>query len=254
MSASPAPASLAFYDSISPIVEADSIDMERVYMAARWDKGTADYINCPMDRAEFDRFLDALLAAEPAETREWEKADYFEGCLPIEVLARRGRDTLRFGPMKPVGLRDPRTGRTPWAVVQLRKENLRADSYNLVGFQNHLKFGEQARVLRLIPGLENARFLRYGQIHRNTYICAPALLDETLRLKMRAADSDCRAAFGRGRLHRVDCHRIAGRDLCRGDGARRRTHARAARLRSRFAGSLHHSRRRQELSAGEYDL
>jgi methylenetetrahydrofolate--tRNA-(uracil-5-)-methyltransferase len=175
--------SLAFYDSISPIVETDTIDMERVYMAARWEKGTADYINCPMDRAEYDRFYEALLSAEPAETREWEKLDYFEGCLPIEVLARRGRDTLRFGPMKPVGLRDPRTGRTPWAVVQLRKENLRADSYNLVGFQNHLKFGEQARVLRLIPGLENARFLRYGQIHRNTYICAPALLDETLRLK-----------------------------------------------------------------------
>jgi methylenetetrahydrofolate--tRNA-(uracil-5-)-methyltransferase len=174
---------LAFYDSISPIVEAESIDMERVYFAARWDKGTADYINCPMDRAEFDRFLDALLGAEAAETKEWEKLDYFEGCLPIEVLARRGRDTLRFGPMKPVGLRDPRTGRIPWAVVQLRKENLRADSYNLVGFQNHLKFGEQARVLRLIPGLENARFLRYGQIHRNTYICAPVLLDENLRLR-----------------------------------------------------------------------
>ena len=174
---------LAFYDSISPIVDAETIDMERVYMAARWDKGTADYINCPMDRAEFDRFLDALLEAEAAEAKEWEKLDYFEGCLPIEVLARRGRDTLRFGPMKPVGLRDPRTGKTPWAVVQLRKENLRADSYNLVGFQNHLKFGEQARVLRLIPGLENARFLRYGQIHRNTYICAPLLLDETLRLK-----------------------------------------------------------------------
>jgi methylenetetrahydrofolate--tRNA-(uracil-5-)-methyltransferase len=174
---------LAFYDSISPIVDAESIDMERVYMAARWDKGTADYINCPMDREEFDRFLDALLAAEAAEAKEWEKLEYFEGCLPIEVLARRGRDTLRFGPMKPVGLRDPRTGKTPWAVVQLRKENLRADSYNLVGFQNHLKFGEQARVLRLIPGLENARFLRYGQIHRNTYIQAPLLLDETLRLK-----------------------------------------------------------------------
>jgi methylenetetrahydrofolate--tRNA-(uracil-5-)-methyltransferase len=174
---------LAFYDSISPIVDADSIDMERVYMAARWDKGTADYINCPMDRAEFDRFLDALLAAEAAEAKEWEKLDYFEGCLPIEILARRGRDTLRFGPMKPVGLRDPRTGKTPWAVVQLRKENLRADSYNLVGFQNHLKFGEQARVLRLIPGLENARFLRYGQIHRNTYIQAPLLLDESLRLR-----------------------------------------------------------------------
>jgi methylenetetrahydrofolate--tRNA-(uracil-5-)-methyltransferase len=174
---------LAFYDSISPIVDADSIEMSRVYFAARWDKGTADYINCPMDRAEYDRFLDALLAAEAAESKEWEKLDYFEGCLPIEVLARRGRDTLRFGPMKPVGLRDPRTGKVPWAVVQLRKENLRADSYNLVGFQNHLKFGEQAKVLRLIPGLENARFLRYGQIHRNTYICAPALLDETLVLK-----------------------------------------------------------------------
>jgi methylenetetrahydrofolate--tRNA-(uracil-5-)-methyltransferase len=189
---------LAFYDSISPIVDAESIDMSRVYFAARWDKGTADYINCPMDRAEYDRFLDALLAAEAAEEKEWEKLDYFpphapdagargpryfESCLPLEVLARRGRDTLRFGPMKPVGLRDPRTGRTPWAVVQLRKENLRADSYNLVGFQNHLKFGEQAKVLRLIPGLENARFLRYGQIHRNTYICAPVLLDEYLRLK-----------------------------------------------------------------------
>ncbi len=173
---------LAFYDSISPIVDAESIDMNRVYMAARWDKGTADYINCPMDREEFDRFLDALLEAEAAEAKEWEKLDYFEGCLPIEVLARRGRDTLRFGPMKPVGLRDPRTGKTPWAVVQLRKENVRADSYNLVGFQNHLKFGEQARVLRLIPDLENARFLRYGQIHRNTYICAPALIDETLLL------------------------------------------------------------------------
>jgi methylenetetrahydrofolate--tRNA-(uracil-5-)-methyltransferase len=174
---------LAFYDSISPIVDAESINMERVYFAARWDKGTADYINCPMNRDEYDRFLDALLTAEAAESMEWENLEYFEGCLPIEVLGRRGRDTLRFGPMKPVGLRDPRTGKTPWAVVQLRKENLRADSYNLVGFQNHLKWGEQTRVLRLIPGLENAKFLRYGQIHRNTYICAPALLDETLRSK-----------------------------------------------------------------------
>ena len=174
---------LAFYDSISPIVDAETIDMERVYFAARWDKGTADYINCPMSREEYDRFYDALVAAEAAEAKEWEKLDYFEGCLPIEILARRGRDTLRFGPMKPMGLEDPRTGRRPYAVVQLRQENLRADSYNLVGFQNHLKFGEQARVLRLIPGLENAKFLRYGQIHRNTYICAPALLDETLRLK-----------------------------------------------------------------------
>lgn len=176
---------LAFYDSISPIVEADSIDMSRVYFAARWDKGTADYINCPMTREEYETFLSALTTAEAAESREWEKAEYFEGCLPVEILARRGPDTLRFGPMKPVGLRDPRTGKTPWAVVQLRQENLRADSYNLVGFQNHLKFGEQARVLRLIPGLENAKFLRFGQIHRNTYICSPLLLDECLRLRSR---------------------------------------------------------------------
>ena len=174
---------LAFYDSISPIVDAESIDMDRVYFAARYDKGTADYINCPMDRDQYDHFFEALVAAEAAESKAWENLEYFEGCLPIEVLASRGRDTLRYGPMKPKGLRDPRTGREPWAVVQLRKENLRADSYNLVGFQNHLKWGEQARVLRMIPGLENAKFLRYGQIHRNTYICAPALLDELLRLK-----------------------------------------------------------------------
>ncbi|MGH7172457.1 MAG: methylenetetrahydrofolate--tRNA-(uracil(54)-C(5))-methyltransferase (FADH(2)-oxidizing) TrmFO, partial [Gemmataceae bacterium] len=174
---------LAFYDSISPIVDAEGIDMDRVYFAARWDKGTADYINCPMTREEYDRFYEALIQAKPTEEKEWEKLPYFESCLPIEELARRGRDTLRVGPMKPVGLRDPRTGKTPWAVVQLRCENLRADSYNLVGFQNHLKYAEQARVLRLIPGLENAKFLRYGQIHRNTYINAPRLLTETLQLR-----------------------------------------------------------------------
>lgn len=174
---------LAFYDSISPIVDAESIDMDRVYFAARWDKGTADYINCPMNREEYDRFYDALVSAETVKEKDWEKLDYFEGCLPIEELARRGRDTLRFGPMKPVGLRDPRTGQTPWAVVQLRCENLRADSYNLVGFQNHLKYGEQARILRMIPGLENAKFLRYGQIHRNTYIQAPAVLAGRLHFK-----------------------------------------------------------------------
>ena len=174
---------LAFYDSISPIVDAESINMDRVYMAARWDKGTADYINCPMTPEEYDRFYNALVTAESVHEKEWEKLPYFEGCLPIEELARRGRDTPRFGPMKPVGLRDPRTGKTPWAVVQLRCENLRADSYNLVGFQNHLKFSEQARILRLIPGLENAKFLRYGQIHRNTYINAPRLLTETLQLR-----------------------------------------------------------------------
>jgi methylenetetrahydrofolate--tRNA-(uracil-5-)-methyltransferase len=174
---------LYFYDSISPIVEADSIDMSKVYLAARYDKGTADYINCPMSKEEYDSFYDALIAAESVEAKDWEKLNYFESCLPIEEIARRGRDTLRFGPMKPVGLRDPRTGKPPYAVVQLRQENLRADSYNLVGFQNHLKFGEQACVLRLIPGLENARFLRFGQIHRNTYINSPALLNSTLQMK-----------------------------------------------------------------------
>jgi methylenetetrahydrofolate--tRNA-(uracil-5-)-methyltransferase len=174
---------LYFFDSISPIVEADSIDMSKVYLAARYDKGSADYINCPMSKEEYDLFCDALISGESTEQRDWEKLNYFEGCLPIEEIARRGRDTLRFGPMKPVGLKDPRTGRIPYAAVQLRQENLRADSYNLVGFQNHLKFGDQARVLRLIPGLENARFLRYGQIHRNTYINGPTLLSETLQMK-----------------------------------------------------------------------
>lgn len=190
---------LAFYDSISPIVDASTINMDRVYFAARWDKGTADYINCPFTKEEYETFLDALTAAETVPAKEWEQIPssdnqqpatnnqqqphYFEGCLPIEETARRGRDTLRFGPMKPAGLTNPKTGRWPYAVVQLRQENLRADSYNLVGFQNHLKFGEQQRVLRLIPGLENATFLRYGQIHRNTYINAPTLLTETLQLK-----------------------------------------------------------------------
>src|ERR1700693_4510415 len=174
---------LYFFDSISPIVEADSIDMSKVYLAARYDKGSADYINCPMSKQEYDNFCDALVSGQSAEERDWEKLNYFEGCLPIEEIARRGRDTLRSGPMKPVGLKDPRTGRIPYAAVQLRQENLRADSYNLVGFQNHLKFGDQALVLRLIPGLENARFLRYGQIHRNTYINAPTLLTESLQMK-----------------------------------------------------------------------
>jgi len=189
---------LFFYDSISPIVEADSIDMSRVYLAARYGKGTADYINCPFTREEYDRFYDALIAAQPVEGHDWEKLNYFEGCLPIEEIARRGRDTLRFGPMKPVGLADPATGKLAYAVVQLRQENLRADSYNLVGFQNHLKYGEQARVLRLIPGLEHARFLRYGQIHRNTYIHAPSLLQETLNLKR------CANVFFAGQISGVE--------------------------------------------------
>ncbi|QEE27604.1 methylenetetrahydrofolate--tRNA-(uracil(54)-C(5))-methyltransferase (FADH(2)-oxidizing) TrmFO [Terriglobus albidus] len=174
---------LAFYDSIAPIVDASTIDMEKVYFAARWDKGTADYINCPFTKEEYEAFLEALLAAEKVASKDWEKPQYFEACLPIDELARRGRDTLRFGPMKPAGLTNPKTGRWPYACVQLRQENLRADSYNLVGFQNHMKYGDQAKVLRMIPGLENAKFLRYGQIHRNTYINSPAVLNDTLQLK-----------------------------------------------------------------------
>jgi methylenetetrahydrofolate--tRNA-(uracil-5-)-methyltransferase len=177
---------LYFYDSISPIVEADSIDMSKIYQAARYDKGSADYINCPMSEEQYARFYDALIGAQSVEERNWENLNYFEACLPIEEIARRGRDTLRFGPMKPVGLRDPRTAKQPYAVVQLRQENQRADSYNIVGFQNHLKFAEQSRVLRLIPGLEDARFVRYGQIHRNTYINAPALLNEKLQMREHA--------------------------------------------------------------------
>jgi methylenetetrahydrofolate--tRNA-(uracil-5-)-methyltransferase len=180
---------LFFYDSISPIVDASTIDLTIAFRASRYGKSidsTDDYLNCPFDREQYERFLDALLAADavPAHIPE-DQTPFFEACLPIEELARRGRETLRFGPMKPVGLTDPRTGRRPYAVVQLRQENLRAGSYNLVGFQNHMRFPEQARVFRMIPGLEQAEFLRYGQIHRNTYINAPALLSPTLQLRTR---------------------------------------------------------------------
>ncbi len=178
---------LFFYDSISPIVDAHTIDHSIVFAASRYDKsldGTGDYLNCPFTKTEYERFLDELTAAHAVESHIPNDTPYFEACLPIEEIARRGRDTLRFGPMKPMGLTDPRTGRRPYAAVQLRQENLRADSYNLVGFQNHLRFGEQKRIMRLIPGLENAEFLRYGQIHRNTYINAPTLLTETLRMKL----------------------------------------------------------------------
>jgi len=177
---------LYFYDSISPIVTADSIDMSVVFRASRYGKsldGSDDYLNCPFNKDQYDRFLDAVLEAGHYEPHIPEdNTPYFEGCLPVEEIARRGRDTLRFGPMKPMGLDDPRTGRRPYAVLQLRQENQRADSYNLVGFQNHMRFGDQARVFRLIPGLENAEFVRFGQMHRNTYINSPSLLRETMQL------------------------------------------------------------------------
>jgi methylenetetrahydrofolate--tRNA-(uracil-5-)-methyltransferase len=174
---------LAFYDSISPIVDAETLNMDRVFSASRYGKGGEDYLNCPMTETEYGVFYEALHDAEEVEAHAFEDVNYFEACLPIEELSRRGRDTLRFGPMKPVGLIDPRTGRQPYAVVQLRAENQRFSSYNLVGFQNHLKFPEQKRILRLIPGLEQAEFLRFGQIHRNTYLNAPRLLGDDLSLR-----------------------------------------------------------------------
>src|SRR5215471_15165895 len=174
---------LYFFDAISPVVDADSINHEVVFRAARYGKGGDDYINCPLNEEEYGRFYEALTGAESVPLHEFERTPYFEACLPIEELASRGRDTLRYGPMKPTGLVDPRTGKQPFAAVQLRQENLLADSYNLVGFQNHLKYGAQKQVLRLIPGLENAEFIRFGQIHRNTFICGPAILDATLRMK-----------------------------------------------------------------------
>jgi methylenetetrahydrofolate--tRNA-(uracil-5-)-methyltransferase len=177
---------LYFYDSISPIVDAETVDLAVAFRASRYGKsidGTGDYLNCPLDREEYERFVDALLEADAHTPHIAGDVSYFEGCLPIEELARRGRETLRFGPMKPVGLADPRTGRRPYAAVQLRQEDLRAASYNLVGFQNYLRYAEQRRVFRLIPGLERAEFLRYGQMHRNTYINAPSLVDATLEFR-----------------------------------------------------------------------
>jgi methylenetetrahydrofolate--tRNA-(uracil-5-)-methyltransferase len=178
---------LYFYDSISPIVDAESVDLSIAFRASRYGKsldGTDDYLNCPMNRAQYEHFVEQLLHGQAANAHIAEDATpFFESCLPIEEIARRGKDTLRFGPMKPMGLDDPKTGRRPWAVVQLRQEDLRAGSWNIVGFQNHLKFGEQRRIFRMIPGLENAEFLRYGQIHRNTYINGPSLLNPNLQLK-----------------------------------------------------------------------
>jgi methylenetetrahydrofolate--tRNA-(uracil-5-)-methyltransferase len=176
---------LYFYDAISPIVEAETIDESIAFRASRYGKGSDDYLNCPMSEHDYRRFYEALRVAATIDIHDIDQAIFFESCLPIEVMARRGFDTLRFGPMKPVGLVDPRTGKVPFAVVQLRQDNLARSLYNIVGFQNQLKWGEQKRLLRLIPGLENAEFVRYGMIHRNTYINAPALLHATLQTRAR---------------------------------------------------------------------
>ncbi len=190
---------LYFYDAISPIVLAESIDMDKVFRASRWgrslrgpdavacgiDDGEGDYLNCPLTRDEYERFYRALVTAESATVHDFDKEKFFEGCLPIEVMAHRGEDTLRFGPMKPVGLVDPRTGRTPYAAVQLRQDNIAGDHFSLVGFQTQIKWGEQARVLRMIPGLEHAEFVRFGMVHRNTYINGPTVLRDTWQTKAR---------------------------------------------------------------------
>ena len=191
---------LAFYDAISPIVLAESIDMSKVFRASRWGRNVwspepgaqleqsdeGDYLNCPMSKEEYDAFYAALVAAESATVHDFDNTKFFEGCLPIEVMAHRGEGTLRFGPMKPVGLKDPRTGRLPYAVVQLRQDTLAADHFSLVGFQTQIKWGDQARVLRMIPGLEHAEFVRYGMVHRNTYICGPKVLLPTWQTRHRA--------------------------------------------------------------------
>ena len=174
---------LAFFDALAPIVHHHSIDMDVAWMAARWDKGGADYINCPMDKDQYFAFVEALIAGEKTEYKEWEGVPYFEGCMPIEVMASRGPETLRYGPMKGVGLDNPKTGRWPYAVVQLRQDNALGTLWNMVGFQTKLKHAEQVRVFRTIPGLENAEFARLGGLHRNTFIKSPVLLDGELRLK-----------------------------------------------------------------------
>lgn len=176
---------LSFFDAVAPIVAADSIDMNRVFMGARYDRGEADYINCPMERDEYDAFYDALVSAERAPLHDFDVADpkVYEGCMPVEIMAGRGRDTLRYGPLRPVGLIDPHTGRRPWANIQLRKENAAGTMYNIVGFQTNLKFGEQKRVFSMIPGLENAEFVRYGVMHRDTFMDSPRLLSKSLSLK-----------------------------------------------------------------------
>ena len=176
---------LHFYDAVSPVIEADSIDMTKVFRASRYQKGTDDYLNCPMDEAEYRAFFEALTKAECSEVKDFEKEFFFEGCLPIEVIASRGPETMRFGPMKPVGLLNPATGRRPFAVVQLRQDNLAASHFSLVGFQTHLKWPEQKRIFRMIPGLENAEFIRFGMIHRNTYINSPKALQATFEAKSR---------------------------------------------------------------------
>ena len=232
---------LAFFDAIAPIVHRESIDhVDRLVPVALRQGGPggdgADYINCPLDKEQYEAFVDALLAGEKTEFKEWEKnTPYFEGCLPIEVMAARGPQTLRFGPMKPVGLTDPRTGRRPYAVVQLRQDNALGTLYNMVGFQTKLKHGEQVRVFRIIPGLERAEFARLGGLHRNTFLNSPRLLDATLRLKAQPRAALRRPDHRLRGLCRERRHRAAGRPLRRRRAAAASADRAAARRRRRWA-------------------
>lgn len=209
--------SLSFYDAAAPIVTAESIDMNTAFIASRYDKGDSDYINCPMNREEYETFHNALVSAESAELHSFEKGiTVYEGCMPIEILAKRGADSIRFGPLKPVGLRDPRTGNRPWAVVQLRSENKDKTLYNLVGFQTNLKFGEQKRVFSLIPGLQNAEFIRYGVMHRNSFIDSPRLLSKDLSLKSNPKVFFAGQITGvEGYMESAACGIIAGENVIR---------------------------------------
>ncbi len=213
---------LHFYDAVSPVVEADSIDFDKAFRASRYGKGGDDYLNCPMSEEEYRAFHAALTSAECASVKDFEKEFFFEGCLPIEVIASRGPETLRFGPMKPVGLDDPRTGRRPFAVVQLRQDNLAASHWSIVGFQTQLKWGEQKRILQMIPGLERAEFVRYGMIHRNTYVNAPLTLEPTFETRQKPG------LFFAGQMSGVEGYvESAASGLIAGLGAARRARGEA---------------------------
>jgi methylenetetrahydrofolate--tRNA-(uracil-5-)-methyltransferase len=210
---------LHFFDAVSPVVEAETIDFEKAFRASRYGKGGDDYVNCALDEDEYRRFYEALTSAESATVKDFEKELFFEGCLPLEVIAARGPDTLRFGPLKPVGLTDPRSGRRPHAVVQLRQDNLAASHYSLVGFQTQLKWGEQKRVFQMIPGLENAAFVRFGMIHRNTYVNSPLVLEPTFETRKRPG------LFFAGQMSGVEGYvESAASGLLAGLGACRRVH------------------------------
>lgn len=247
---------LYFYDAIAPVVDAETINYEVVFRAARYGKGGDDYLNCPLNKEQYEAFVDALLAAECVAPKAFEtdKAQYFEACLPIDVAVRRGRDTLRFGPMKPVGLCDPRTGREPYAAVQLRQENLMADSYSLVGFQNSVKWGAQKALLRMIPGLEQAEFLKFGQVHRNTYVNGPKLLTPTLQVKHEPRLFFCRADFGRRRVRGIAGDGAGGGSVGGGAGAGQAAAACSAGVGHWESAQLRGPLRKQRLPTGQHHL